>query len=234
MNIILKRNQIILCATSAIFSFGLAVSLFSPSEVAVGASLASNKQKNVSESLEEILVGVQKNALEISDIKSELNGQIDKIKLKVNALDLSGRAVSTFSPDIEEASEEGAVGQSSRDFADYMYEERTIYDNEVVDFSWAPKAESYLDGGLERFSEELHFELLGSECRTTRCVATVSFKNYDLAMEHGSRLAEVSFPGLNCAQSISLPEPNDSFGSYEANLNFDCTLQTQGLVQAIN
>jgi hypothetical protein len=102
-----------------------------------------------------------------------------------------------------------------------------IEGGEEVDINWAIKAESDLETGLNELMQQFEFEIVGFECRTTRCNAAVLFENYEIAKNYGGRLAEFAIHGLNCAQSIYLPPPLDTSVRYQANLLLDCTQQVQ-------
>lgn len=166
----------------------------------------------------------------IRDIESKNLNTIRQIEQQL--AQLSQRPESSLDPISVEPTHDSNGEAPSHDVHDFIEKETQAYNSEVVDFTWAPEAENTLESGLTDLATNLGFEVANSECRTSRCNATITFDNYNLAEKHGHRLAEASIPGLNCAQSIALPPPSDASARYEVNLMLDCSQQIQGLVQS--
>jgi|GEM_PF-4281341 len=174
-----------------------------------------------------IALEIRKNREALESIRNEYAKNIAEIN---NRLDTLSANTTNNTAEIIEENEDQDL-QAIHDFENAIAQEQEQFEEELVDFTWAPKAEVNLEVGLDELQQELSFELVDSQCRTTRCNATVVFENYALAEQYGNQLAEVSIPGLNCAQSISLPQPGDTSAGYQANLLLDCSQQVLGNVQ---
>ena len=106
---------------------------------------------------------------------------------------------------------------------DIGHEERafqTAFASEAVDQTWAPVAQSKLGAQLIAVGEKKGFRLDRVDCKTTKCVASLSFSDRSKARESlGGILHENYEP--NCAVSIRLPDgPRDR--PISAPVSFDC------------
>jgi hypothetical protein len=99
------------------------------------------------------------------------------------------------------------------------------------DPSWSPEAERNLAFGLTALGEDLGFSVDATECKTTSCRASLSWRDYESAREMGRDLVETSFAGLNCTQKVWLERPEDPAAPYRAQLYFNCSEQRAGLVE---
>lgn len=114
---------------------------------------------------------------------------------------------------------------ANREFADNKIKEIEAFESEAIDFNWSLTAESNLENALHEKANLTGFQILSSECKTTRCKAVVEFSNYDSAIQNGTQLAEAVIPNLNCMQSIYMPEPSDVSAKYQAELMLNCASQ---------
>jgi hypothetical protein len=170
--------------------------------------------------LDQLYVAVEQNRGDIEAIGLRNREAFAELSQKIDAigkLDISAQDTVEATEDTKPSFEEEMV-----EFEQKFQQEQAEYENEPMDFNWAPQAEIDLEMGLKKYESQLKFELVNFECRTTRCQANVVFENYELAQEHGNRLAEIALPGLNCSQSVYLPIPNDTSMAYQAKLLLDC------------
>ena len=191
---------------------------------------SNSEQGNYDSNIDRLILAISENKNTIIDIEKSNAELIKNINARLNKMDtLFANPITADEIVLEELEEE----ENDKDDLDhFVQEEKESYEAEAVDFSWAPKAESDLEFGLNELAPRLHFDLLNSECRTTRCNATVEFENYELATKHGAQLAEAPFSGLNCATSIGLPIPSDASARYQTNLILDCSQQIRGIVES--
>jgi hypothetical protein len=91
---------------------------------------------------------------------------------------------------------------------------------EARDATWAPAAEKQLQGALlERPEMPQGFQVLGVDCRTTRCEATLSWPSYTAASQSFDKVLTTK---MGCASSILLDEPEDPTKPYQAHAHYDC------------
>ena len=102
-----------------------------------------------------------------------------------------------------------------------------------VDPSWSSGAAELLRSDLSGIAGKDGFHLVAVECRTEMCRATLRWENYEAAVKTGMRLPERAIPGLNCAKSIWLKEPENPAGSYSSSLYLDCSEQRAGIADVI-
>jgi hypothetical protein len=92
---------------------------------------------------------------------------------------------------------------------------------EAVDRPWAARAQAGLQKTLAEIASKNGFRLESTDCRTTRCVALVSFASYEVAKANYSQIAHASYDP-NCAVAISIPDTDPGPGEVRANVRFDC------------
>ncbi len=193
------------------------------------SSTSYQREETTEGQLSDVLSKLEETRMLVENYKNDIDIEISEIRQSTRE-----NAKNDGSSEVESGASETDGLEEQQQIELALIEENEAYDNEIVDFSWAPEAESNIDDGLSQLKENVDFEIIGSECKTNRCVATVQFQNYESAVENGNLFAEMSFPGLNCAQSTYLPEPNDVSASYQADLMLDCSQQNQGLVTPID
>ncbi len=192
---------------------------------------SNTESKYDSSKIDRLILAISENKNTIKDTEKSNAELIKSISARLDHMDkLLANPVQAEEVVLDEPEEEENV---NGDLNDFIQKENESYQAEMIDFSWAPKAESDLEFGLSELASRLHFDLVNSECRTTRCNATVDFENYELAAKYGARLAEIPLRGLNCAKSIGMPIPGDTSARYQANLILDCSQQIEGKVQPI-
>jgi hypothetical protein len=175
--------------------------------------------------LDELFSKIEQNKRSMEIINGQNRTAIAALKQKVDSLNESQFVNDGFIESEEEVLV--SADKTTNEFEQMIQKEQIAFENEEIDINWASKAESDLVTGLNDLMQQFEFEIVSSECRTTRCNAAVSFENYELAKNYGGRLAEFTIPGLNCAQSIYLPPPLDTSVRYQANLLLDCSQLVQ-------
>lgn len=163
---------------------------------------------------------------EIKKSNQQLNLKIDNNQKQITSL--SNRLDELIDSEIDNDKPNPDDFQNDESSVTPIQREKELYDSEVVDFSWAPKAEADLESGLNSMGKELGFSLLEATCKTTRCMATISFSDYESAARDANKLVENIIPGLNCGQTISIPKPQNINEKYETALLLDCGLQVLG------
>jgi hypothetical protein len=93
------------------------------------------------------------------------------------------------------------------------------FDDQPYDAAWATPAENSLHSELSNAATELGFQLRGVECRTTDCMATVEFDNYEKVQENAGLLAMRPY-SVNCAMRVTTPEPADVNMPYKVKVFF--------------
>ena len=107
-----------------------------------------------------------------------------------------------------------------------------VHEQEMPDPTWSAHAEQSLAKGLGEVGEALGFSLNDAECKATRCRAVVQWRDAQAAERNASQLAERSFPGLNCEQTVVRNDAPDTRVSGMVTLYLDCSAQRAGLVEA--
>ena len=103
--------------------------------------------------------------------------------------------------------------------------ETVLHDHgeEPRDRSWASATERVLSGELGQFAQDKHFEVRDVDCRTTTCVASLSWPSYSDAQRVADEIVQKAYGGKKCARSLYLPPPEDpSATNYEGRLVFAC------------
>lgn len=105
-------------------------------------------------------------------------------------------------------------------------EERSFIDDferESVDADWAARWESTLDTQVQQFLGELPgFDSASVECRSTKCLATVTWDDYASARTRLTEAMRVTH-GM-CSTAVFVPPPDDTSRSYSHKIRFrGCT-----------
>ncbi|HJL19404.1 MAG TPA: hypothetical protein RMH99_27305 [Sandaracinaceae bacterium LLY-WYZ-13_1] len=94
--------------------------------------------------------------------------------------------------------------------------------SESIDPEWARESTTRLRGDLREAVRGTEGELVGLECRTSTCVATVSWPTYGLAFRSYRHLLIQPYR-VSCRRSMSVPPPEEERGgAYEAHMFLDC------------
>lgn len=93
-----------------------------------------------------------------------------------------------------------------------------LHRREPVDAAWADAARDSLKDEITALSAGGdHGALGGVECRSTSCLATVSFPSYEAAREGFGRYVMAMYD-VRCARTAALDEPEDPSAPYEVKL----------------
>lgn len=93
------------------------------------------------------------------------------------------------------------------------------FEREPTDGSWATQWEASLERfALEDFGALDGFSNFDVECRSSRCVATVTWRDYEAAT---ARVGDASFVSRGaCATTTFMPPPDDTSRSYTHRIRF--------------
>jgi hypothetical protein len=121
--------------------------------------------------------------------------------------------------------------EGRRLLAEKTAELHRTYEQETQDPAWSAQAAQALSKGLDELADTLGFSLRAADCKSTRCRAVVEWRDSEAAERNLSQLAERSFPGLNCEQTVLRTNSTDSRAVGMATLYLNCSDQRAGLVQ---
>jgi hypothetical protein len=94
---------------------------------------------------------------------------------------------------------------------------------ETVDVAWSAQVAPALAQELGQMGGQAAFDLVGIECRTRACIATLQWPSREEAVASARTLAMNPFRAANCARTVFLPEDSDGHDSYRATVTFhDC------------
>jgi hypothetical protein len=94
---------------------------------------------------------------------------------------------------------------------------------EAVASPWAAETEATLRQALSKVSGgAAGFKVVGVECRSTSCLATVEWPSYRAAEKTWQAILHAQ-SAVACAREILLPRPNDPNARYTATAIFDCS-----------
>ncbi len=95
---------------------------------------------------------------------------------------------------------------------------------ERVDGEWARPAarmlESDMGSLMERIPQDERGKLLGLECRTSTCVATLEFPTFVAAKDQFPRFVEHNY-GVPCGRAVVLDKPADPLAPFKMRLLFE-------------
>jgi hypothetical protein len=100
------------------------------------------------------------------------------------------------------------------------------HSQEPIDGAWARQTEGAFTADLTGLMKKVHGQLDSVDCRSSTCVAGLSFDTYSAARKAsfgivGNRYAE------NCVKTIFVPQPEDPSSPYQARVLFDCSSTRQ-------
>ncbi len=102
-----------------------------------------------------------------------------------------------------------------------FHERLKAHEREPVDPSWARDAKVAYEGDLERLAADAGFRLDRVDCRSTSCVAQVTFASFVAAKGSMQRIV-LSRWTLNCAKEMNLDPATDGSPEYVTSIYFDC------------
>jgi hypothetical protein len=96
------------------------------------------------------------------------------------------------------------------------------HEEEPVDPRWSRQARSDFAQDLAAGEKDLQFKVKDVDCRTTTCVATLTFDSYSAARRHW--LGIMALPTKNnCTREVTLGDPSDPAAAFDTSFVFDCT-----------
>jgi hypothetical protein len=93
---------------------------------------------------------------------------------------------------------------------------------EPVDPTWSSGAVSAFQRDFAALTEQREAKVVGVECKTTSCVATLEWPSYEAAQREHSEVVMHGYE-VNCRRQIWAPEPEDREARYKATAIFDCS-----------
>ncbi len=95
---------------------------------------------------------------------------------------------------------------------------------EPLNRSWARATETTLQTDLGPVAKLKHFDITSVDCRTTTCVATLTFPNYGAANDQWSSVLTAR-NHAQCSTEITLEDAADPSQPYPMTVVYDCTPQ---------
>lgn len=97
------------------------------------------------------------------------------------------------------------------------------FEEERTDPTWAVRTAETFDSDLEDLSEAEGYTTISTECRSTKCRATIEWPSYEAAVTGYAALLHHDYL-TNCARRTLLPEPSkERLGEpYQMTVVFDC------------
>jgi hypothetical protein len=103
-----------------------------------------------------------------------------------------------------------------------LHEKIGAFESEAPDPAWAGATQATLETEMATLSSGARGEAVQSvQCKSTSCLATVSFPTYDAARAGFGRYAMGAYGEVRCAQTAVLDEPSDPTAPYEVQVLFD-------------
>jgi hypothetical protein len=96
------------------------------------------------------------------------------------------------------------------------------HDAESRDQAWSPSAEKALNEDVFAIAAQAQVRVLGADCKSKTCTATVEWKNYGTAVDNFGTLLHNPYQN-GCAREVILPEPDKPDAPYRATVLFDCS-----------
>lgn len=96
------------------------------------------------------------------------------------------------------------------------------HDREPIDPKWGPATKRAFEEDLAKLAGDGHFEVARVDCRTTTCVADVTFGNYGAAVRDWKQLLMGRY-STNCGREVLLDDaPQDGAAKFSTTVVFDC------------
>jgi hypothetical protein len=102
-----------------------------------------------------------------------------------------------------------------------FHERLEAHAREPVDTLWARDAQVAYDDDLRSLAADAGFRLVGVDCRSTSCVALLTFASFAEAKGSMQRIV-LSHWTLNCAKEMNLDPATDGASAYATTIYFDC------------
>jgi hypothetical protein len=107
------------------------------------------------------------------------------------------------------------------------------HEREPVDPSWSSRAQSVYEVDLGKLAADAGFRLVGVDCRSTSCVAQLTFASLAEAKGSMQRIV-LSRWTLNCAKEMNLDPATDGAPEYTTSIYFDCGGARASSASAVN
>jgi hypothetical protein len=145
--------------------------------------------------------------------------EIRALEAKVAALQAAGEAPTDGgAPEAHESPNPEAAGERHEATFNAVIE---AHGREPRDQTWAGQASQSLSDNFRETAKTAHFTFQGIDCRTTTCVADVTFDTYRDAKSQFPRVLHTLY-NPPCAVSIYLPLAQNDTDPYPAKAILDC------------
>jgi hypothetical protein len=95
------------------------------------------------------------------------------------------------------------------------------HDAEQLDPHWSESTARSLTSTIAKLGKTSGFRVSNVDCRTTSCVAHLSWNNHQTAVTHYAEVLHQDLP-VNCGRETVLPRPLDPAGRYPTEVVFRC------------
>ena len=120
-----------------------------------------------------------------------------------------------------EAEQESTLEERKAEFELKIRQSLDAFRAEPVDSAWSRKTSALINSDLASLSADRQFNVVSMECRTTNCLARLTWKTTDEATRDYRELMHHRY-AANCTRSILLDDEPDSFGEQKGMLFFEC------------
>ena len=164
--------------------------------------------------------------------------QLEKLKQRVDYLASMGNSVDTVDGGVEfsdelslELEEPFSPEEDRANVLAWWEETKATFHQEPIDPSWATETSEMFTVDIDELAVKSNFTAIETECRSTRCSATIEWPTYNDAMQEFTELLHHSYQA-NCARHTILPEPGESDldTPYQATVIFDCAEWRDGVI----
>lgn len=100
--------------------------------------------------------------------------------------------------------------------------QQRAFDAEGYDPAWSPGARNEFKRDLAALAQDKNYKVVGVDCKTTLCKATVEWPSYGEVRNTVSDLLYADYRN-NCTKQIFAPVPGNQADPYQGTVIYDCT-----------
>jgi hypothetical protein len=112
--------------------------------------------------------------------------------------------------------------------AAYWAKRLDSHQQEARDDRWAKSTQRALQGDLDSLGRDVGFKVRDVDCRTTTCLAKLTWPSQGDAIRQRRRLAQAGYSKACNREVFSPPPAEGTGGQYEGNVLFDCESDRTG------
>jgi hypothetical protein len=157
----------------------------------------------------------------------ELGARLDRMASRLGALESQRAAVEQSAATAREPAAERETERSldaeerRRQFWEDQRRELAEHESEGIEASWAKPTAEVLAADIAQIPRLSQGRLLSMDCRTTTCLAKISWPSRAVASAEYQELLHNAYRA-NCARSIVVDDEPSADGTTHANLIFNC------------